>query len=168
MLLASSTLYKCIRSCTRVQLASGSTNLFSAHVQLVSSLTNFFRPCVQLASDPINLLSDSRVTRYLKFWYYYKSDEILEKPPATKKDKCNRIWENQASTHPISWLWQIITYCGNVLEDWNFDILFLYLIRMTSENIIILVYCYSKLWFVKVMKLDVCGSLVFSNPVTNI
>ena len=57
-----SKLHKFIRSCTRVQLPKGSTNLFSARVQLASSKTNLFTPCVQLASDLINLSSYSRVT----------------------------------------------------------------------------------------------------------
>ena len=51
-----------VPSCTHVQLASGSTNLFSAHVQLTSSLKNFFRRRVQLTSDLINLSSNFRVT----------------------------------------------------------------------------------------------------------
>ena len=38
---------------------------------------------------------------------------------------------------------------------------------MMCQNFNLLVHCHSKLWLVKVMKSDVCGSLVFSNPVTN-
>ena len=37
--------------------------LLSARMQLVSSKTNLFTTCMQLASDPINLTSNSRVTR---------------------------------------------------------------------------------------------------------
>ena len=62
MFLASSTFHECVRSFACVQLVIGPTNLFSAHVQHASSLTNLFRPRLQLMSDPINLLSDSRVT----------------------------------------------------------------------------------------------------------
>ena len=43
MFLMSSALHKCIRSCARMQLASGSTHLFSAYVQLASGKANLFR-----------------------------------------------------------------------------------------------------------------------------
>ena len=60
--LMSSKLHEFIRSCAHVEIAKGSTNLFSAGMQLASSNTNLFTPCMQLASDQINLSSDSRVT----------------------------------------------------------------------------------------------------------
>ena len=36
---------------------------------------------------------------------------------------------------------------------------------MTCENFKLVAYCHSKLWVTKVIKLDVCGNLVFSNLV---
>ena len=65
-------------------------------------------------------------------------------------------------THPILWLWQIITYRGNILKPCNFKMLLLQVIRIAPRNFSLLVYC-EKLWSAKVKKRDVCGSL---NPVT--
>ena len=70
-------------------------------------------------------------------------------------------------THLISWLCQIITHCQRYTRSKIWDII-LISYKINIRNFNLLVYCDSELWFAKVWKLDVCGSLVFSNPVTYI
>ena len=53
-----------------------------------------------------------------------------------------------------------------MLLTYNFHILSLHYV-ITGKNLKVIAYSYIELWSFKVTHLDVCGSLVLSNPVTN-
>ena len=46
----------------------------------------------------------------------------------------------------------------------KYDTIIIYYVKISD---IAIAYQHSKSWFAKLIKLDVCGSLVFSKPVTN-
>ena len=53
-----------------------------------------------------------------------------------------------------------------MLLNYNFQTILLLHGAITDQNLKVIAYSQSALWFFKVANLDVCGSLVLSNPVT--
>jgi len=70
--------------------------------------------------------------------------------------------------HPILWTWKIITLCSRKIKFWNFHHQLTFVGTHYQPNCKSIIFFSSKVWFVKVHKLNVWERPLFTNLVTYI